>query len=190
MSFVPIATAREAVRTLLQFIGEDPNRDGLVDTPKRVVKSYSELFSGYKQTPADVLKTFDNIPADEIVLLDRIEFYSCCEHHLMPFVGEVSVAYIPQGDRVVGLSKLARLVEVYARRLQVQERLTWQITTALMEHLQPRGAACYIEAKHFCVCSRGVGKQNSVMKTSCLQGIFREDHAVRSEFFSMIRRGA
>lgn len=178
----------DAVRRILQFIGEDPDRDGLKETPKRVLKSYGELFAGYSQSPRDILKTFDNIPADEIVMLDRVEFYSTCEHHMMPFVGTCSVAYLPDGDRVVGLSKLARLVEVFARRLQVQERLTSQITTSLMHHLKPRGAACYIEAKHFCVCSRGVGKQNSVMKTSSLQGLFREDHAVRAEFFSMISR--
>lgn len=179
-------TPQDAVRRLLQHIGcdlEDPN---IQETPDRVIRSYDELFGGYKLTARDILKTFDGIPCDEIILLDRIEFYSSCEHHMIPFTGYASVAYIPQGDRVVGLSKLARLVDVYARRLQVQERLTWQVTMALMEHLKPRGAACFIEAKHFCVCSRGVGKQSSVMKTSCLQGIFREDHAVRAELFSMI----
>lgn len=178
----------EAVRTLIRSMGDDPDREGLQETPNRVLRSYTELFAGYNQDPANVLKTFDNIPADEIIVLDGIELYSQCEHHLQPFFGTATVAYMPADNRVVGLSKLARLVEIYARRLQVQERLTHQITTALMEHLKPRGAACYIEAKHFCMCSRGVGKQNSVMKTSSVQGIFRDDPAVRQEFFSMIGR--
>lgn len=177
------------VRRLLQYIGEDPDREGLRETPSRVLRSYSEIFSGYSKSAADILKVFDNIPADEIIMLDGIDVYSTCEHHLMPFHGKATVAYLPNGDRVVGLSKLARLVDMYARRLQVQERLTSQITEALMEHLAPRGAACYIEAQHFCVCSRGVGKQGSKMKTSSLRGMFREDHAIRQEFFSMIKKG-
>lgn len=178
----------EAVRDLIRWAGDDPDRPGLKETPQRVLLAYGELFAGYGVDPADVLKTFDDIPADEAIMCDTIEFYSCCEHHMMPFTGTVAVAYIPDGERVVGLSKLARLVDVFARRLQVQERLTAQIADALMEHLQPKGAACYIQAKHFCMCARGVNKQSSVMKTSCLRGAFKDNVATRAEFFSMIAR--
>jgi GTP cyclohydrolase I len=174
---------QDAVRRLLQYIGEDPDRQGLRDTPDRVIKSYGELFSGYKTDPNALFKTFDE-PCDEMVLLKGIEFFSCCEHHMLPFTGTAHVAYIPDG-KVIGLSKLARLVEVFARRLQVQERLTRQITDALTAGLSPLGAACMIEARHHCVCSRGVGKQGSVMVTSSLTGAFRQPE-VRAEFFSLI----
>jgi len=176
----------DAVIRLLQYIGEDPAREGLVDTPKRVIKSYSELFSGYKQSPADVMTTFEDGACDELVLLKDIEFVSYCEHHMLPFLGKAHVAYVPNG-RVIGVSKLARVLEIYAHRLQIQERLTKQVTAALMEHLQPKGAACVIESKHLCMVCRGVQKQNSVMVTSSLEGVFRSDASSRAEFMSMIR---
>lgn len=176
---------QENIRRILEYIGEDPKREGLLETPDRVVKSYNELFSGYKTDPASVLKVFEDDSCDEMVILKDIEFYSSCEHHLQPFFGKAHIAYIPNG-RVVGISKLARLLEVFSRRLQIQERLCEQVTTALMEHLAPKGAACVLEASHFCMCARGVGKQNSKMITSSLKGAFLEP-TVRGEFLSMIR---
>ena len=139
------APAADAIVRLLEYIGEDPNREGLLDTPRRVIKAYDFLFSGYKQNPQDVITTFDSDGYDQIVLLKDIETYSFCEHHMLPFYGKTHLAYIPN-DRVIGISKLARLVEIYSRRLQIQERLGQQIVDALMDHLQPKGAACIIEA--------------------------------------------
>lgn len=176
----------DAVIRLLQFIGEDPEREGLQDTPKRVVKSYAELFSGYRQNPASVMTTFKDGACDELVLLKNIEFVSHCEHHMLPFVGQAHIAYVPNG-KIIGISKLARVLEIYARRLQVQERLTKQVTAALMEHLRPLGAACVIESRHLCMVCRGVQKQHSTMITSSLEGVFRTDAAARAEFMSMIR---
>jgi len=196
---------RLVILDLLQLIGEDPKRSGLKDTPLRVVESWKELYSGYGQEDSiqKWMTTFDDIDADEMILLKDIEFYSTCEHHMQPFFGKAHIAYIPQGTievntfegttkikpKVVGISKLARLLEVFARRLTVQERICKQVTDALMEHLQPRGAACVIEAKHLCICSRGVGKQNSVMVTSSLTGCFKTDDKARSEFYSLIGKG-
>lgn len=174
-----------SITRILQYIGEDVDREGLLETPERVVRSYSEIFSGYKQDPAAVLKTFVDGACDEMVVLKDIEFYSTCEHHMQPFFGKAHIAYIPDG-KVIGVSKLARLLEVYSRRLQIQERLTEQVTLALEDHLKPKGAACVIEAKHFCMVCRGVQKQNSVMVTSSLRGVFREP-AVRQEFLNFIR---
>lgn len=171
----------------LEAIGEDPTREGLVDTPKRVVRMWNEIFSGYSQTPADILKTdFDNDGYDEIVLLKNIEVHSMCEHHMLPFVGKAHVAYLPK-NRVVGVSKLARLVDCFARRLQIQERMGEQITNAIMEHLDARAALCVIEAQHLCMKMRGVNKQNSVMITSSLKGAFRQDSALRAEVLSLIK---
>jgi GTP cyclohydrolase I len=179
----PTGGPEDAVLRLLQYIGEDPKRDGLLETPKRVIASYGELFGGYKQDPASVFKTFDN-GADEMVVLKDIEFYSTCEHHMLPFIGKAHIAYLPVG-KVIGVSKLARLLEIYSRRLQIQEQLTLQVTAALDKYLQPKGSACLIEAKHLCMTCRGVNKQNSVMLTSSLTGAFRQPE-VRAEFFSMI----
>ncbi len=176
----------EAVRTLIRWAGDDPDRPGLKETPERVARSYAELFAGYKQDPAELIKTFDDIECDELVLLRGIEVCSTCEHHMLPFTGRAHVAYIPTQGKVIGLSKLARLVDCYARRLQVQERLTCQITKALDDHLKPLGSACVIEASHQCMTCRGVGKQHSVMVTSSLTGKFR-DSEVRAEFFNLIR---
>lgn len=175
---------------LLQYMGEDANREGLLETPDRVIRSYSELYAGYKMEVTDILKTFSSDGYDEIVLLKDIELYSMCEHHMLPFVGKAHVAYIPD-EKVIGISKLARLVEIFARRLQIQERLGNQITEALMEHLKPKAAACVIEAQHFCMRMRGIRKQNSVMTTSSLKGIFIEDSAkglaARNEIMRLIR---
>jgi GTP cyclohydrolase I len=175
----------EAVRSLLRYVGEDPDREGLRETPARVLKSYSELFSGYHQDPADVFKCFEDGACDEMVVLTGVEFVSCCEHHMLPFLGEAHLAYVPDG-RIIGVSKLARLLEVYSRRLQVQERLTVQVTAALDEYLRPLGSACVVEASHLCMACRGVRKQRSRMITSSLTGAFREA-AVRQEFFQLIR---
>ena len=184
---MPHYTGPEAtVRELIRYIGDDPDREGLLETPERVVRSWKELFVGYSQDPAAVCKTFDGGTYDEMVLAKDVEVSSTCEHHLLPFLGRAHVAYLPANGRIIGLSKLARLVEIYARRLQVQERLTQQITSALDEHLRPLGSACVIEAKHLCVACRGVQKQHSSMVTSSLTGEFRK-HEVRAEFFALIR---
>lgn len=176
----------DAVKTLLKYIGEDPQREGLRETPFRVLKAYREMFSGYQTDPAEVIKTFEDGACDEIVLCKGIKFFSTCEHHLLPFHGVAHVAYLPDG-KIIGLSKLARLVEVFARRLQVQERLTTQVADALMEHLKPKGAACVVEALHLCMACRGVRQQDSTMVTSALRGAFRDDPATRAEFFQLIR---
>ena len=181
--------AKKAILAMFEYIGENPEREGLKDTPNRVVKSWAKLFGGYLQKPEDVLTMFeedDVIPHDQIILLKDIEFYSTCEHHLLPFVGKAHVAYIPR-DKVVGISKLARIVEIYARRLQVQERIGNQVTQALMDNLHSKAAACIIESKHFCMTCRGVEKQNSVMVTSSLRGTFLEDGRTRQELMTLIR---
>lgn len=183
----PYLQAEQAVRTLLSYLGEDPDREGLRETPARVVRSYAELFAGYLQDPATLFKTFDGERYDELVVVRGVEVWSTCEHHLLPFFGRADVAYIPNG-RVIGLSKLARLVEVFARRLQVQERLTTQVTAALDEYLKPRGSACVVTARHLCMCSRGVQKQHSEMVTSSLTGAFREDPRTRAEFLEHLKR--
>jgi GTP cyclohydrolase I len=174
------------ITRMLQYIGEDPAREGLVETPSRVIKAYDELFAGYKIDIPKLIKTFEDKESicDEMVISKDIEFYSMCEHHMLPFFGKAHVAYIPDKS-IIGLSKLARVVDAFSKRLQVQEKLTTQITKALDDHLKPKGSACVIEARHLCCMARGVGKQNSTMKTSSLTGVFREP-AVRSEFFSLI----
>lgn len=177
--------AEKLVRGMLKYIGEDPDREGLKDTPSRVVRSYRELFGGYKIHPETLLTTFEDGACDELVLLKDIEFFSFCEHHLLPFMGYAHVAYVPNG-KVIGLSKLARLVDVYSRRLQIQERLTQQITAALDLYLQPKGSACVVQAHHSCMSCRGVRKRETVMVTSSLTGVFKEDSSTRAEFMSMI----
>jgi GTP cyclohydrolase IA len=173
-----------SIYKMIEYIGDDPAREGVEDTPKRVVKSWNTIFGGYKQNPEDVLKTQFAADYDEMVVLKDIEFYSTCEHHMLPFFGKAHVAYLPNG-KVVGISKLARLVEIYARRLQIQERLTTQIAQAIMEILNPFGCGVIMEAKHFCMVCRGVEKQNSIMTTSSLEGTFR-DGTIRQEFFNLI----
>lgn len=173
----------------LEYIGEDPNREGLLETPSRVIRSYDELFAGYKQDPQDVFKVFDAERYDQLILLRDCELYSMCEHHMLPFIGKAHIAYIPNG-KVIGISKLARLMEIYARRLQIQERLGEQITSSLMSMLDAKGAACIIEAEHLCMRMRGIGKQNSVMVTNSLKGVFLEDStrglAARNELMRLI----
>jgi GTP cyclohydrolase IA len=182
---VDFARIEKAVREILAAVGENPDREGLLKTPSRVARAYSELFAGMRQDPRAHLKTVFRERYDEIVLLRDIEFHSLCEHHLLPFTGRAHVAYLPDG-KVVGLSKLARLVEGYARRPQVQERLTTQIADALMEELNPIGAACVIEASHTCMTIRGVRKPGSTMVTSALRGIFKENPASRHEILSLM----
>lgn len=178
--------AQAAVKTLIQYIGEDPDSEHMRDTPKRVVKSYRELFGGYHVTPEAALGTvFDAKGYDQMVVLKEIEFYSTCAHHMIPFFGKAHIGYVP-GDKVVGLSKLARLVEVYSRRLQVQENLTQQVANSLMAILKPKGVIVVMEAKHLCMCARGVGKQGSSMVTSALMGCL-EKPAARAEFMGLIR---
>ncbi len=170
---------------ILEYLGEDPCRDGLKETPARVVRSYLELYSGYKQDPKDVIKCFED-PYDELVLLKEVQFSSVCEHHMLPFMGMAHIGYIPDG-RIVGISKLARVLEIYSRRLQVQERLTVQVTDALDAYLKPKGSACIVEASHSCISCRGINKQQSKMVTSSLTGVFRHDARARSELLQLIK---
>ncbi len=178
--------AEAAVRDLILFAGDDPDREGLKETPSRVVRAFTEMFSGYSQCPDDVLVTFAAEGYDEIVLLKSIPVASTCEHHMLPFTGVAHVAYVPKGH-IVGISKLARLVDVYAKRLQVQERLTQQVAGKLEAALKPLGAACVIEATHSCVGCRGVKKQGAVMVTSSLTGCFKTQPDCRAELMSLIR---
>ncbi len=178
-----------AVREILEAIGEDPDREGLQDTPKRVAKAYDEFFAGLKQDPGEILGTTFDIAHEELVLVKDIPFYSTCEHHLVPFHGTAHIGYIPSPEGLVtGLSKLARLVEVFARRPQVQERLTTQIVEALMTHLSPRGAIVVIEAEHMCMSMRGVRKPGAKTVTSAVRGQLR-DSSTRSEAMSLILHG-
>jgi GTP cyclohydrolase I len=182
-----IERAEDSVRSLLEYLGEDPEREGLLDTPARVVRAMSEHYSGYAQDPAEYLsKTFEEVEGyDELVLVSDIEVFSHCEHHMVPFVGKAHVAYIPNG-RVVGLSKVARVVDVFAKRLQVQEKLTKQIADAIEVHLKPQGVAVIMQCQHFCMCYRGVKKPGSWTTTSKLHGVFLADAASRMELLTLI----
>ena len=179
--------AMDHVRSLLSFIGEDPNREGLLDTPKRVVKAMHEHFRGYTMDPAEALaRTFSEVEGyDQMVLLTDLDIQSHCEHHMVPFVGKAHVAYIPDG-KVVGLSKLAKVVEIFSKRLQVQEKLTAQIAQAIQTHLNPLGVAVVIECRHFCMCYRGVHQPRAWTTTSKLTGIFLKNMATREEFLRLI----
>ncbi len=180
--------AEAAVRTLIAWAGDDPSREGLLDTPKRVVKAYEELFSGYRIPDESVLdRTFGEIGNfDDMVLVKDITFHSHCEHHMVPFVGKAHVAYFPV-ERVVGLSKIARVVDLYARRLQTQEHMTSQIITAIDEALKPRGVAVMIEAEHMCMAMRGIQKQGASTITTQFTGIFRDDPQEQIRFLSLVR---
>ena len=181
-----LARMEETFLNLLEAIGEDPKREGLLRTPSRAARAFEFLTNGYRQDLDQVVNdAIFSSEASEIILVKDIELYSMCEHHLLPFIGRAHVAYIPNG-KVIGLSKIARIVDVFARRLQIQEQLTVQIADALMKTLHPSGAAVVIEAKHLCMMMRGVEKQNSVMKTSCLLGSFKDDARTRSEFLSLL----
>lgn len=168
------------------MIGDDPQREGLIETPKRIVKSWRELFRGYHQNPEDILKkTFISPNYQDFVICKDIEFYSTCEHHFQPIVGKAHVGYLPRNE-VVGLSKLARLVDCYSRRLQMQERITSQIASAIDAHLNPMGVGVIIQAKHFCMCARGVNKQHSLMTTRVLLGDLKENKDLRDEFNKLV----
>jgi GTP cyclohydrolase I len=184
----PGSRIEDAVLTILDQIGEDPSREGLRLTPKRVSKAWETMASGYGQDPISILRgaVFQE-PCDDMVMVREIELYSLCEHHLLPFFGQCHVAYLPKG-RIVGLSKLARVVDVYARRLQVQERLTTQIAEAIQNILEPWGVGVVIEARHLCMMMRGVSKQHSLAVTSCLLGSFRDDPKTRAEFLQLVAR--
>ncbi|MBY0329544.1 MAG: GTP cyclohydrolase I FolE [Acetobacteraceae bacterium] len=179
--------AEAAVRTLLRWTGDDPDREGLVDTPSRVVRAYEEFFAGYTVDPVDLLaRSFEETDGyDEMVVLRDIRLESHCEHHMVPIIGRAHVAYLPEG-RVVGISKLARVVEVYAKRLQIQEKLTAQVANTINEVLKPKGVAVVIEAAHQCMTTRGVHKPGVTMVTSRMLGAFRDDPSTRREFLAMI----
>ncbi len=175
-----------AVKSMMLHVGEDPNREGLLETPKRVKKAYEFIYGGYKEDPQEILsKALFTSSNEEMVLIRDIEFYSTCEHHLLPIIGRVHVAYIPDG-KVVGLSKIPRVVDVFARRMQIQEQLTEQIADAIMNSIAPKGVAVVIQARHMCMEMRGVEKINSTTTTSALRGLFKRDEKTRAEFFSLI----
>jgi GTP cyclohydrolase IA len=180
--------AEAAVRTLIAYIGDNPDREGLVETPKRVVSAFEELYGGYRECPVEVLdRTFSEMGTyDDFVLVRNIPFHSHCEHHMMPFYGKAHVAYMPV-ERVVGLSKLARLIDVYAGRLQTQEHLTSQVVTAIDEVLRPRGVAVMVEAEHTCMSMRGVEKPGSSTVTTKFTGLFRDDPSQQVRFISLVR---
>jgi len=176
----------DAVKSMMLHVGENPDREGLLKTPQRVKKAYEFIFGGYKEDPQEILKSaLFTSSNDEMVLLKDIEFYSTCEHHLLPIIGRVHVAYIPNG-KVVGLSKIPRVVNVFARRMQIQEQLTEQIADAIMNTIKPKGVAVVVQARHMCMEMRGVEKINSTTTSSALRGLFKKDEKTRSEFFSLI----
>jgi len=183
--------AEAAVRTLIAFAGDDPDREGVRDTPSRVVNAYEEIYRGYRECPLDVLdRTFSEIGTyDDLVLIRDVPFYSHCEHHMAPFVGKAHIAYVPV-ERVVGLSKLARLIDIYARRLQTQEHLTSQVATAIEEVLKPRGVAVMLEAEHMCMAMRGVQKSGVSTITTQFMGTFREDASEQVRFITLVRGGS
>lgn len=182
------AEAEAAVRTLLLWAGDDPDREGLVDTPKRVVKAYGELFGGYGQDPAEALgRTFEEVSGyDDLVLVRDIPFFSHCEHHMVPIIGKAHVGYLPDG-KVLGLSKIARVVDIYAQRLQTQESMTAQIAGAIQDSLNPRGVAVMIEAEHMCMAMRGIRKQGSTTLTSTFTGAFRDAPEEQVRFVTLLR---
>ena len=185
-----IPTGKEwesTIRLLLRLVGEDPHREGLRRTPLRVKQALQYLTSGYRQDPAKILKrSFTEVKHDEMVIVKEIDFFSLCEHHLLPFFGKCHIAYVPD-KKIIGLSKIPRLVDAFAHRLQVQERLTTQIAEAINEHIHPLGVACVIEASHLCMMMRGVQKQNARAVTSSMLGAFRSSDKTRSEFLTLIR---
>jgi len=182
------ASLEEAVRTLLAEIGEEPSREGLRNTPQRVRRMYDELTAGYHVDPDALINgACFSVDYDEMVVVRDIEFFSLCEHHLLPFIGRAHVGYLPKG-RVIGLSKIPRIVDMFAQRLQVQERLTVEVADFLMERLEPKGVACVVEATHLCTMMRGVRKQEATMVTSSMVGTFRRDARTRAEFMGLIGR--
>lgn len=180
--------AQEAVRLLLEYIGEDTSREGLIGTPARVIKSYEELYCGYSHDVDEVLnkKFYDISEYNNVVLLKDVSFTSTCEHHMLPFTGTVDIAYMPDGI-ILGISKLARLVDIFSRRLQIQERLTFNIATALQEYLKPKGVAVRISASHSCMTNRGTLKKKSILESSHFTGIYKDQDGMRVEFWNMIK---
>lgn len=178
---------KEAVKLLLEGIGEDTSREGLAETPDRIARMYTELFAGMDADAGEHLAKVFSVDNDEMVLVKDIDFYSMCEHHLMPFFGKAHVAYMPDG-KVTGLSKVARTVEVYARRLQIQERMTGQIADAMMEHLAPKGVMVVLEAEHMCMTARGIKKPGSRTVTVATRGIYENNEALQNRFFQMLQR--
>ncbi|MBX3581024.1 MAG: GTP cyclohydrolase I FolE [Rhizobiaceae bacterium] len=185
------AEVENAVRILLRWTGDDPNREGLLDTPKRVTKAYRELFSGYGQSAAEELgRTFEEIAGyDDLVIVRDIQFHSHCEHHMLPIIGKAHVGYLPDG-KVVGLSKIARVVDIFAHRLQTQEALTAQIASSIQETLNPRGVAVMIEGEHMCMAMRGIRKQGSTTLTTTFTGAFKDSPEEQVRFITMVRAGA
>jgi len=185
---IDIERIEKAIKDILEAVGENPGREGLKLTPKRVAGMYAELLAGDREDPAEYVKSVFKEKCDEVILLRDIPFYSMCEHHLMPFIGKAHVAYLP-AEFVVGVSKLARIVDCFAKRLQVQERLTAQIADFLNEHIKPQGVAVVLEASHSCMTIRGIKKPGSVMVTSALRGIFKKDPRSRAEVLSLMHNG-
>ncbi len=179
--------AMDAVRTLIEWAGDDPNREGLIETPKRVVNAYKQFFEGYEQDPEEILrKTFEEVEGyDEMVIVKDIRLESHCEHHMVPILGKAHIGYIPN-NRVVGISKLARIVDVFGKRLQTQETMTSQIATTIENVLNPKGVAVVVDAGHQCMSTRGVHKTESTTVTSCMKGVFKENQVTRNEFLSFI----
>ena len=171
---------------LISAIGEDPEREGLVDTPSRVSKSYDTLFGGYEKDPKDVVTVFDGEDYDEMIICKDIDFYSTCEHHMLPFFGKAYVGYLPD-KKIIGISKIPRIIEIYARRMQNQERMTMQIAKAINDLLKPRGVGVVIKAQHLCMLARGVERQNAVITTSSFTDLFRSNPETRSEFLGLIK---
>ncbi len=176
----------EATKIILQAIGENPSREGLRDTPERVARFWQKATEGYQVNPKDFITAFDGENYDEMILCRDIEFHSLCEHHLLPIMGKAHIAYVPH-KKIIGLSKLPRIVEMFARRLQNQERMTSQIADTIQDLLKPKGVAVVLSAKHLCMSARGVEKQNAIMETSAVRGLFKKDARTRAEFFQMIR---
>ncbi|HSP16530.1 MAG TPA: GTP cyclohydrolase I FolE [Thermoanaerobaculia bacterium] len=183
-SFVSETDAEEAVSTILRFVGENPSRDGLLDTPGRVVRAWREMTAGYREDPSEILGTTFEEDCDEMVVLTGVSFYSTCEHHLLPFYGTASIGYLP--GKVVGISKIARVVNCFARRLQIQERLTREVADAIETHLDAKGVAVVIRAHHLCMGCRGVKQPGTDMITSAMRGVLRNDANARSEFLRLI----
>ncbi|MBB3234602.1 GTP cyclohydrolase I FolE [Phyllobacterium endophyticum] len=181
--------AEAAVRTLLLWAGDNPDREGLLDTPQRVANTYKELFSGYAQDPADVLgRTFEEVAGyEDMILIQDIPFFSHCEHHMVPIIGKAHVAYLPDGEKVVGLSKIARVVDIFAHRLQTQESMTAQIAAAIQDSLRPRGVAVMIEAEHMCMAMRGIRKSGSVTTTTTFTGSFKTEVNEQVRFMTLVR---
>jgi GTP cyclohydrolase I len=177
---------KKSVTDMLIHIGEDPAREGLIDTPDRIIRSWDHIFSGYQTDPKSLITDFSSDGYNQMVLLKDIEFYSMCEHHMLPFFGKAHIAYIPT-DRVIGVSKLARILDCFSRRMQIQERIGEQVVELLSTELHAEGAACVLEAQHLCMKMRGVEKQDAVMVTSSLRGVFLTDQSTRSEFLGLIK---